>query len=624
MYRYHIGRKDTRQLSFYSIIILACFICIFSSPQVVSSQYIGIWPGSTLFGAGSFSYGASGFSSYGSNSSFFSPLSSFSYGGGSNFGSSLTGFGSLWGGTSGFSPFASQTGQGIAQGGLFTSSFNGGYNSTVNALPSFGWGYPMSSGPYQPYGSFGSYGPSVGGIQSNLFSRNLTGNQNLMSTNPASYGTNSWNPVTYQNPLAWVPSYNSVNTYPSGSSSDDTELAEMPPVSQDHGEEYVSDQILVKFHSGVTSDKQKMIHDKHGCKELYTSDYGGFKVIEIPVSSTVEEMVNRYLQETEVEYAEPNYLRHSHLTPNDPYFSYQWHHALMKNTSAWDLGRGTGVTVALLDSGVAYRTASGYTQASDLAGTSLRAGWDFVNADPYPDDDAGHGTHMAGCIAQTTNNYRGVAGVSFGATILAVKVMDETGSISLSDEVDGIYYAVNNGAHVINISFGGEGESASEEAAINYAVNNGVVVICSAGNSGSNILEYPASYPPCISVSAVRYDKTRAGYSNYGTEIDLCAPGGDITVDQNFDYYGDGILQQTHDGSNLSVFYYYFMEGTSPAAALVSGVAALVIGKSSTNLTPQQVEDIMTASATDLGSYGWDSYYGWGLVNSYNALLRTP
>jgi serine protease len=201
--------------------------------------------------------------------------------------------------------------------------------------------------------------------------------------------------------------------------------------------------------------------------------------------------------------------------------------------------------------------------------------------------------------------------------------MDETGSVSIADEVDGIYYAVNNGAHIINLSLGGEGTSVTEEAAIEYAVNNGVVVICSAGNAGSSTPEYPASYLQSISVSAVKYDKTLAQYSNYGSEIDVCAPGGDINLDQNFDFYGDGILQQTHDGTNLGTFYYYFMEGTSPAAALVSGLAALMVGKSASNLLPQQVKTILASSATDLGATGRDQYYGWGLVNAYQALLNT-
>ena len=136
--------------------------------------------------------------------------------------------------------------------------------------------------------------------------------------------------------------------------------------------------------------------------------------------------------------------------------------------------------------------------------------------------------------------------------------------------------------------------------------------------------EYPASYIECISVSAVRYDNTVPAYSNYGQYITLCAPGGDLNVDQNWDNFGDGILQQTHNGSNFSTFYYYFMEGTSPACALVSGVAALIVSKSTLPLSPLQVTDILKGTATDLGTVGWDQYYGSGLVNAYQALLQTP
>ena len=114
------------------------------------------------------------------------------------------------------------------------------------------------------------------------------------------------------------------------------------------------------------------------------------------------------------------------------------------------------------------------------------------------------------------------------------------------------------------------------------------------------------------------------GIENYGNFVYWCAPGGDITIDQNYDSYGDGILQQTHNGVNLGFFYYYFKEGTSPATALVSGVAALVISKSSIDLSPIQVKRILETSATDLGAQGWDQYYGWGLINAYSALLYTP
>jgi serine protease len=330
--------------------------------------------------------------------------------------------------------------------------------------------------------------------------------------------------------------------------------------------------------------------------------------------------------EPSVLYAEPNYYRRAHLFPNDPYFPYQWHFPWphLGTLLTWDIVTGTGVTVGLLDSGVSYRNAAPYALAPDLAGTLITPGWDFVNADAYPDDDSGHGTHMCGCIAQTTNNLVGVAGTAFSSTILAVKVMDSVGDVTIADESDGIYYATNNGARIINLSLGGVGISATEQAAVVFAYNQGVTLLGSSGNAGSTVPEYPASYPECISVGAVQYDQTRASYSNYGAELDLVAPGGNITVDQNFDGYADGILQQTHDGTNLSTFFYYFMEGTSPACALASGVAALVVNKSTAVLTPLQVRNILQSTATDLGAVGWDQEYGWGEVYAYGAVLNTP
>ena len=155
---------------------------------------------------------------------------------------------------------------------------------------------------------------------------------------------------------------------------------------------------------------------------------------------------------------------------------------------------------------------------------------------------------MAGCIAQTTNNFLSAAGVAFNATIMPVKVMDNTGNAPISAEVDGIYFATNNGVNIISMSLGGPGTDVNEQATVTYAYNNGVTLICSAGNGvngvGTNVPEYPASYPECIPVSAIRYDYTLPTYFNYGTYIDFCSPGGDLSVDQNVDGYGDGICSK--------------------------------------------------------------------------------
>ncbi|MEW5801834.1 MAG: S8 family peptidase [bacterium] len=387
---------------------------------------------------------------------------------------------------------------------------------------------------------------------------------------------------------------------------------------------YTANQVIVTFKPGTPSLEVGRVCASNGFREAYTSPYGGYTVLNTTGSVTALQAARRLRAESSVLFAEPNYLRRAHFIPNDPYYKYQWHLPRLNCSYAWDFAQGAGTLVALLDSGVAFETNATFTQAPDLAGTLFAPGYDFVNNDPYPDDDYGHGTHMAGCIAQTTNNLTGTAGVAFNATIMPVKIMDNLGGVVISTEVDGIYFAVNSGAKVISMSLGGPGTSATEAAAITYAYNNGVTIICSAGNAGSSTPEYPASYAEPVSVSAIRYDYSIPSYSNYGQYVDVCAPGGDLSVDQNVDGFGDGILQQTHDGKNYSSFYYYFMEGTSPACALVSGVAALIIGKSTVPLTAANVAAILKGSATDLGTTGWDQYYGYGLVNAYLAVLQTP
>lgn len=405
-----------------------------------------------------------------------------------------------------------------------------------------------------------------------------------------------------------------------------------PPAIQSAGLKYIpglpayaANQVIIQFLPGTPLLEASRVFNRHQISELYTSPYAGYTLVRTSSSASVLEYAQRLRTERSILFAEPNYYRHSHFIPNDPYYQYQWHLSLLNCSYAWDIETGAGAVVALLDSGVAYETSGIYAQAPDLAGTLFAPGYDFVNDDPFPDDDYSHGTHMAGCIAQTSNNLLGAAGVAFGATIMPVKVMDNIGGVTIADEVEGIYFATNNGAHIISMSLGGAGTSVTEAEAITYAYNNGTTIICSAGNSGSGTPEYPASYPEPVSVSAIRTDYSFASsYSNYGIYVDVCAPGGDSSIDLNADGFGDGILQQTHDGQNFSVFSYYFYEGTSPAAALVSGVAALIIGKSSIPLAPSDVVSILEGSATDLGTAGWDQYYGHGLVNAYLAVVQTP
>lgn len=387
---------------------------------------------------------------------------------------------------------------------------------------------------------------------------------------------------------------------------------------------YVSRQLIVMFRPEASSRDRAFVLDKHNLREIRTSPYAGFTLVALSTFQSVRDTMERIAPEPAVLYAEPNYYRHAHLIPNDPYYKYQWHLPHMYTDWAWNLTSGSGVIVGLLDSGVSYRDAAPYALAPDLAGTLIIPGWDFINADANPDDDFGHGTHMCGCIAQTTNNLLGVAGVAFSASVLAVKVMDSLGNVSIAEEVEGIYYAVNNGAQIINMSFGGIGTAITEQTAVTFAYDQGVTIFGSSGNDGSDIPEYPASYIECISVGAIQYDSTRPAYSNYGLELDLVAPGGNLSLDQNIDGYPDGIMQQTHDGTNFSTFIYKLIEGTSPASALASGVAALVISQSTGVLTPLQVRNILESTTFDLGTTSWDEYYGWGEINAYIAVVSIP
>ena len=272
----------------------------------------------------------------------------------------------------------------------------------------------------------------------------------------------------------------------------------------------------------------------------------------------VKDVVEKLKNDPDIEYVEPNYIRTISFIPNDPYYVYQWHFSAVQMQQAWDISTGSGVTVAVIDTGVAYEDYLGFRRAPDLSGTVFLSGWDFVNNDAHPNDDNSHGTHVCGTIAQTTNNGIGVAGVAFNARIMPIKVLDQQGNGWDSDVANGITWAVNNGAKIISLSLGGPDYSQTLEDAVNYAYTHGVTVVASSGNDNSGSVGYPAADVNAIAVGAVRYDQTRAYYSNYGTALDFVAPGGDVYVDQNGDGYADGVLQQTFASGDPTSFAYYF------------------------------------------------------------------
>ena len=312
--------------------------------------------------------------------------------------------------------------------------------------------------------------------------------------------------------------------------------------------------------------------------------------------------------------ANPNYSARAFGTVNDPVASYQWHFTSVQAEAAWDITNGAGATVGVLDSGL-------NSGGPDGIGCIVN-GWDVVNGDNSPFDGDGHGTHVSGTIAQATNNNTGVAGLAYGACIMPVKVLDDTGSGDFADIADGVIWAVDHGADVINMSLGtdaryGVTSIPTMDAALEYAYAQGVTVVCASGNeSNRKQVSYPAIYATTIGVGATDYRNRVPRYSNKGTGLDIVAPGGDLSRDDNGDGYSDGVLQETYAGGSWG---YYFFDGTSMASPHVAAAAAMVIaaGKAS---TPAEVYALLTESALDVGDAGFDSASGHGLLQVHAAL----
>jgi serine protease len=279
----------------------------------------------------------------------------------------------------------------------------------------------------------------------------------------------------------------------------------------------------------------------------------------------------------DTEYIEANYLYHALETPNDPEYSKQWNFRNINIEQAWDETKGQGTTVAVIDTGV--------SQVPDLKLTNFVKGYDFVNDKDDASDDNGHGTHVAGTIAQSTNNGYGVAGIAYQASIMPLKVLSGSGGGTIADIAEAIKFAADNGATVINMSLGGAGASSMMEEAIKYAHNKGVVIVAAAGNEARNSASYPARYPDVISVSATDAAGHKASYSNFGAGVDISAPGGSET---------GKILQNTVDPSTGESVFVGF-QGTSMAAPHVAGVAALI--RASGVEDPNEVSAILKQSS---------------------------
>ncbi len=296
------------------------------------------------------------------------------------------------------------------------------------------------------------------------------------------------------------------------------------------------------------------------------------------------------------------------FVPNDPRYKFQWHLDQIRMPRAWTYTRGEGVIVAVVDTGV--------TQVEDLQGTEFVPGWNFVNDNPDARDDHGHGTHVAGSIAQTTHNGVGVAGVAYRARIMPIKVLSGSGSGSVNGIAQGIRWAADHGAQVINMSLGGPYNSQVLAKAVKYAHDKGVVVVCAAGNDGRGRVSYPAANAGAIAVAATQFDDSTTFYSNWGKEVTIAAPGGNTRVDQNNDGVPDGVLQNTVTPGNIDKQDYLLFMGTSMASPHVAGVAALLVSQGVHK--PDQVAQLIQQTARRPAQYRGknDTHYGAGIIDA--------
>lgn len=349
-----------------------------------------------------------------------------------------------------------------------------------------------------------------------------------------------------------------------------------------------------------SSDENRILK-KYGLTVIHRDARMGYVLAAVRGEDSVDNVIKKLKIDDSVAYVQPNFVYSLLGAPNDPQYSRQWALKQVKADTSWNTVKAakgtTGVTVAVLDSGVDVNH-------PDLK-NRLVPGTNTVNPLKSVRDNDGHGTHVAGIIAAATNNSLGVAGVAGAAPvkIMPVKVFEgDTGSdISISD---GIIWAADHGAKVINMSFGSYSKSFVLNDAIEYAYQKGVIMIAAAGNWASEEITYPAAISKVIAVSATDKNGKFADFSSFGPLIDLCAPGNEV-----YSTYWD-----SHKGST-----YTEMSGTSMASPMVAGLAALLLIKNPA-LTGDEVRQIMEVSATDLGEAGWDPRFGHGEINVSKAL----
>ncbi len=360
------------------------------------------------------------------------------------------------------------------------------------------------------------------------------------------------------------------------------------PTYSPRAEKKETDRVLVKFKPTVGQAKKNEVLARHGAKQISRIEALGLDVFKVSSDHTAREVADRLkaLEKDKIEYVEVDEIVDPTYTPSDPLYFNQWHHPVIGSSQAWDSVSGQDILIAIADTGVD-------PTHPDLA-AHLVAGRNVVsgNSDTAPVN--GHGTNTAGTAAAIGDNQTQVAGVAYNASIMPIKVSNlGSGSAYTSDIANGIIWAADHGAKVVNVSYG-VGCSATAQNAGAYMKSKGGLTTVSAGNDGTQAV--CANSADLIVVSATNSADMKTSWSTYGNFVDVAAPG-------------EAILTTAMGGGTASV------SGTSFSAPMTEGVVALIWSVKPT-FTPDQVENILYASSRELGDPGKDALYGWGRIDA--------
>jgi serine protease len=414
---------------------------------------------------------------------------------------------------------------------------------------------------------------------------------------------------------------------------------------------YADDSLIVAFEPGAnTRDARSGLDELGAAATRRTSERTA--LVKLKPGQTVKQVARRLARRSDVSFVKPNYLARvsDAFVPDDPgkgggWQELQWNFEGpfgVNALSAWgrmrDLGRegGSGAVVAVVDTGVAYQNVGRYRVSPDLAGVKIVSPYDFVDNDRRANDQNGHGTHVASTIVEQTNNGVGVAGLAYGASLMPLRALDGAGFGDEYTMARAIRYAAKRGADVINLSLEFDLSLRRRDlplilGAIRYARSKGALVVGAAGNQGAARVAYPAKSSDALAVGATTRRGCLAEYSDWGSGLDLVAPGGgndylawdtrDGSTDPlncNLRGIGSPVYQMTFTSGLRSFGLPGGYVGTSMATPHVSAAAALVIasGVVGEDPTPQDVAIQLTQTARDLGMPGKDRRYGNGLVDA--------